>query len=275
MPSSPTHWLEETFTTKRQVEELLRPELENGTLHPRDYELSAAFLPGYHRYYPFLYAGAMAPIPYARSFIRPPKSPRSFAIWTTFFSLGGFMTGQAKRFGAHVDFRRSLQDPQGFAQAMENVNVKLGGLNPVGFNMRQSDPIWGRRSGGKQAQADDTTPQTEGDWVVKSMDDTNPTPPSAKQPQAAPPDKDTSTRWGQIRSAANTAPPSSWEAIRQTNAKAQMQSMKPSSDRAAAPTAAGDDGAPVDDRAGEQARFDALLEAERKMASGSGGGAWT
>lgn len=45
-------WLDKTFNTRAKAEELLRPELENGTISEHDYDLATKFLPGYHRYYP-------------------------------------------------------------------------------------------------------------------------------------------------------------------------------------------------------------------------------
>jgi hypothetical protein len=42
----PLDWLARTFTSPTRTGELLRPELENGTITPADYRLAQAFLPG-------------------------------------------------------------------------------------------------------------------------------------------------------------------------------------------------------------------------------------
>jgi hypothetical protein len=68
-----------------------------------------------------------------------------------------------------------------------------------------------------------------------------------------------SSRWDQIRvaNAAKTAS-SSWDAVRQKHEKRRV-SGSPTSDQNAS--------GPMDDRAAEQANFDALLEKERSLGS--------
>lgn len=44
-------WLDQTFHSRKQTEELLTPEVQDGTITQQDYELAVRFLPGNHRYY--------------------------------------------------------------------------------------------------------------------------------------------------------------------------------------------------------------------------------
>lgn len=62
-------------------------------------------------------------------------------------------------------------------------------------------------------------------------------------------------RWDEIRKEPGTAHPSSWDEIRQSHERVRVQ---PSNSPPA-------EGVAVNDRHKEQAKFDALLEAERKI----------
>lgn len=74
----------------------------------------------------------------------------------------------------------------------------------------------------------------------------------------------TATRWDEIRAANAAAKPSSWDAIRQRHERATAAADK----RRSAGTATNAEDQTELDRAQEQARFDAVLEAERKIARG-------
>lgn len=83
--------------------------------------------------------------------------------------------------------------------------------------------------------------------------------------------EDAKSRWDQIRTAQQTTKPTSWDSIRETHEKQRMgRSGTPSS------SAASDNGTvpykgPRDaEREAEQAKFDALLEGERRIAAQDG-----
>lgn len=73
-----------------------------------------------------------------------------------------------------------------------------------------------------------------------------------------------SSRWDEIRAASGRgAKPSSWDALRQGHEKTRV----PDQMRSAQVPSVTDDAGADAERAQEQARFDAMLEAERKVAS--------
>ena len=51
-PMYPIQWLDETFSSRRKAEELLRPDLEAGLITQHDFDLATTFLPGWNRYWP-------------------------------------------------------------------------------------------------------------------------------------------------------------------------------------------------------------------------------
>lgn len=69
------------------------------------------------------------------------RSPWTFARASVVAGLVGFsgvVYGQFKRARAHWIFTQSLENPAGFMQALENVNVRTGGVRPLGFTIHKS-----------------------------------------------------------------------------------------------------------------------------------------
>lgn len=79
----------------------------------------------------------------------------------------------------------------------------------------------------------------------------------------APSSQKTASRWDEIRTANAAAKPSSWDAVRQRHERAAAAAADKT--RSAGLSNSVEDQTEID-RAQEQARFDAVLEAERKIA---------
>lgn len=91
-------------------------------------------------------------------------------------------------------------------------------------------------------------------------------PPQSQSPQPHTPDQPPVrplSKWDQIRNNAAPSTSSSWDALRQKHEKSQLQQSS------TAPTNQNTE-QQQDDRAVEQAKFDALLERERKLSSQNG-----
>ncbi|KAJ8521420.1 hypothetical protein ONZ45_g1853 [Pleurotus djamor] len=250
-------WVQDTFPSRQAAEILLSPEREQGNLTSRDYELAANFLPGPHKYYPRGY-GALATgvsVLYART--RRWSAPRLVFIGASAYTLG-FAFGQAARLRLHLKFLSSLENFDGFATALDNITQKNGGVMPRGPTLVVSSPNNGQ--GGLDIRPDITGgEQTHGQDKWGDADNTVPQEP---RPPVITTPRSTQTRWDAIRAAnSQAAQQSSWEAIRQKHGKANINgTQKPAETHDDRPNADADD-----ERRQEQARFDAMLDAERKL----------
>ncbi|KAG9222898.1 hypothetical protein CCMSSC00406_0000413 [Pleurotus cornucopiae] len=259
-------WIEGTFKSRPNTELLLAPEREEGNLTTNDYELATRFLPGPHRYYPRGY-GAIATgatFLYARS--RRWSTPRLVFVGAAAYTLG-FSIGQAARLRLHLRFLSRLENFDGFSAAIDNINVKTGGIMPRGPTL-----VVSRKNGGLGVRPDITGGEAmqgpggpgEGGF---GMDDTGNDSNAQDRVTTTPdtssvPSKPTKTRWDEIRIAnAQSASQSSWELIRQKNGRASMQNNKAAGSRKQPEESLENADA---ERKAEQAGFDAMLEAERK-----------
>ncbi|KDQ30701.1 hypothetical protein PLEOSDRAFT_1096030 [Pleurotus ostreatus PC15] len=231
-------WIEGTFKSRPNTELLLAPEREEGNLTTNDYELATRFLPGPHRYYPRGY-GAIATgatFLYARS--RRWSTPRLVFVGAAAYTLG-FSIGQAARLRLHLRFLSRLENFDGFSAAIDNINVKTGGIMPRGPTL-----VVSRKNGGLGVRPDITGGE------------------AMQADTSSVPSKPTKTRWDEIRIAnAQSASQSSWELIRQKNGRASMQNNKAAGSRKQPEESLENADA---ERKAEQAGFDAMLEAERK-----------
>ncbi|KAJ3559766.1 hypothetical protein NM688_g148 [Phlebia brevispora] len=270
----PIQWLDETFNSRAKAEALLRPDLESGLLTQHDFELATTFLPGPNRYWPHVTGGAatIGTVAYGRYYRKLPWGPgRTFLVAGAAYCVGTLL-GQLQRARLHYQFSKSLDNPRAFAQALQNVNVRIGGREPLPWTLPQVKEIPQPTVNTSDIHGDTTRPE-DGDsiWaqdVPQSLPP--PTPPRSfdAAPQSAQAQSSEnaprfSSRWDEIR-AANVAgaKQSSWDALRQRHERA----------------AAGDVTQPTNftsalnqrdrERAEEQARFDAILDAERKIAGG-------
>lgn len=199
---------------------------------------------------------------------------------------GGYIYGTFRQASGHMKFQAMLEDPVGMEQAMENVNIRQGGTNPLNITFRFKQVSNGETSSSIRQQshtADSTT------WPSDSGTDAPPAPPPLPNvsQKRSPGMVSTQTwtdmcnsmtsvneavqengRWAQIRKANNpSAQDSSWDRLRQTHERAGMKQPAAAAPGSSATSSnsperySGDD----DERARQQAEFDALLEAERRL----------
>ncbi|KAI6005286.1 hypothetical protein F5J12DRAFT_835947 [Pisolithus orientalis] len=246
--SYPLDWLTSTFRSRERTVELFQPELENNVLAQHDFDLAVRFLPGSHSNWPMLYgsgaAGATAL--YGYRVTRPPWGQRKTFIFGGAAYVVGMMYGGFRRFVAHRQFAEALEDPEGFVLALSHIHKKLGGDGNIGFTLRRI-----------QQKKIDTTADT-GDYPQGSEtgfeNRTRSDPVGNNNPNSSTAFKN---RWDEIRAAnaRNISQQSTWDAIRQRQERSRI------------PVPSAYDGQSTDkpdDRATAQARFEAMLEAERR-----------
>ncbi|KZT05968.1 uncharacterized protein LAESUDRAFT_701470 [Laetiporus sulphureus 93-53] len=274
MSTYPIQWLDTTFNSPSRAQELLRPDLESGLITPHDYQLATTFLPGSHRYWPHMYAavGSGMTAGYVRYLRRPPMSLGRTTLLATVSGFFGAVYGQICRAEAHFAFSEMLDDPVAFSQALENVNKRMGGVRPLGWTLarakevKHGEGVHGnapRPAEGQWAPDAEGAEMGVGSAAVPSRpvslpeECTSSFNASAYVVNVAMTNASPSSRWDAIRTAnaRNAGQTSSWDALRQSHERARVPSNP--------------DRPPEEpDRAREQAEFDALLEAERKLGSG-------
>lgn len=189
----------------------------------------------------------------------------------------GLVVGQVKRASAHLQFVRSLENQHGFLTALHEIS---GETPPSGPAPQKPSPT---RPEDMEGHGTTVTPN-EMDAVWTTTTTTDAPPSSVVTPATSGkrysvilrtsksltclliPTGDTpksSSRWDEIRATnARGAKPSSWDNLRQKHEKTQISDqLQPSQP----PSISNDTDA---ERVREQARFDAILEAERKVAGG-------
>ncbi|KAF5377435.1 hypothetical protein D9615_005322 [Tricholomella constricta] len=237
-------WIENTFTSRTTTQSLLAPERDAGNISSHDYDAATHFLPAFHRHY--RYVGGLLGIPLMYAVRRPNWSNTRTYLFLTTASFGGFLIGHVMSLSAHYNFVRSIENPEGFSQALDNIQKNTGSFPLPG-------PIIVRQ-GGK--------------WAVDHDPDTPPihTPPMTRDTTAPSPTTDTApasikstSKWDQIRAVnSRTSTNSSWDALRQNHERARVPASPTSMNEGFERTRA-------EDRAAEQAKFDELLEKERNM----------
>ncbi|KAI0321366.1 hypothetical protein OF83DRAFT_1100007 [Amylostereum chailletii] len=244
---SSVSWLHDTFHSKEATQRLLSPELEAGTISYHDFQAACDFYPssGIRRYQfaaPVLGSTAASAYTFYRWSRRPPL-PGRFWLSQSFGVVAGCAAGVWLTVRAHSNFMRSLDDQKAFFRALENVYKRLENPHahahaPVSENPDASDPAW-----------PDSPPST--------ASAPSPRPQSAPRP---------SSKWDEIRIANNPqngGVRTAWDRLRhpQTPARrTQDAPSDPSDAREPNPSDADDS------RAAEQAKFDAMLDAERRKA---------
>lgn len=148
----PVLWVKDTFTSRARTEQLLKPELEN-TLTPADYEKAVKFLPNIYRGFTVvrttsqqtastiliadlqkhqttsLGVGAAAVWAYGRFYRKPRWSRTRTMVFCVLGGLSGGLLAGFMRQRAHSRFLQSLDDCDGFIEAISNVERKLGTLD--------------------------------------------------------------------------------------------------------------------------------------------------
>jgi len=138
------------------------------------------------------------------------------------------------RLRAHAEFVKSLEDRKGFMKSLSNVDRRLGGAESTRAYIDEANMQEAVRFPG-QSNSELTSPDTE----------------------TATPTNSPLNRWDEIRkaNARNSARNSSWDALRQNHERDRVAGINEGSYFTES------------DRAREQARFDAMLEAERRRGS--------
>lgn len=189
----------------------------------------------------------------------------------------GAVFGQVRRAVAHAGFVRTLDDRAQFFQALQNVNRRLGGDDNAALewgdgpaaprqhqhqhqrNEQQKTGVNEDAVSAEQQSAWSASPSRVFQRCVQALRDVDlsVSAPSGGTSNAS------STRWDEIRAAnARNGRSSSWDALRQQQQRPTVvDTVQPSPDSYP-------DAEPDTERIAEQARFDALLEAERKLSRG-------
>ncbi|EKM83803.1 hypothetical protein AGABI1DRAFT_110405 [Agaricus bisporus var. burnettii JB137-S8] len=235
-------WVTRTFSSRAKVEALLGPEHSAGSISSHDYDAALSFFPGFHNYYGIILSTATLAAVYV--FRKPSWSRLRFWGVATGTSFGSLALGNALTLKSHFDFVRSLNNPAGFAEAMERIQKQSGLQQPHG-------PVIQRKYNIEEGLHGN----------VEQHQDLVSTEPEPLQQQTAPVQQGrSSSKWDQIRASNAAASPSStWDALRQKQQKSQPQ--KPQND-----TPRRNENA-SDDQTIDQAQFDALLDKERNVGS--------
>lgn len=286
----PIDWFDNNFKSKSHTAELLKAEVENGTLAPQDFDLACTFFPSMQRHYTKIYgfiAGsfivALSAAPGGPAKVRWPPS-RTLLYATVGGGVGGLF-GTMQRAQAHLRFSRSLQDPEGFRRAVENTYLREEGeriqltlptdrvapRKPVPVPQQQQQPQDDATAGslkegwGMQADAVDSLPEEAAQTAAPQRAIPQPMRRALPENTTA----STPSRWDEIRKAnTRNANPSSWDSLRQDHERSRSSSNGQSLQDTAKPLP--DSRSPAtaeDDLAAEKARFEALLDAERNIAS--------
>jgi len=169
--------------------------------------------------------------------------------------LVGHQLGFRQKLVAHLKFLRTLEDPEGFNQALQNINMRLGGTIPwdVGIPIMENSELQ-TSTEGPASSADERSANDNIPWDTPNSAEAVPQPITTNP---------TSSRWGQIRAAnSNTGRLSSWDTIRQAHEHNRVQSS--SSSGSQQHEALDFERKEESTRALDEAQFDAMLEAERR-----------
>ncbi|KAI0660469.1 hypothetical protein C8Q70DRAFT_913228 [Cubamyces menziesii] len=255
-------WFDRAFANRQKTEQLLRPDLETGLLTRHDYDLAVSFLPGPVRYLPYVHTAIWGGLS-GLAVYRLKLKVRFPTTVVGVSAVTGYGVGIVHYFREHKRFVRQLQDREAFLIVLDNVNKRLGNSMPL-FSQVDRDKILERIS---RRRAENGEVLDAGIEIVADVgDSTDSTAPTDSLPDSNTSQEDT------------TRPKSTWEAIREANARntGRHSSWDELRQRYERQRAAGrvqqKDSVPEeveDPRAKAQAEFDAILEAERKAARAS------
>ncbi|KAF7303289.1 hypothetical protein MKEN_01293000 [Mycena kentingensis (nom. inval.)] len=241
-------WMDKTFKSQARVEALLGPEL-GINLSRKDYDTVLRVFSG-PRYTDFFGVGAgiaamtLPPVVLKRRV----SIPLGLAAYTV-----GSVAGAVSRHFTHIQVLRGLENPHGFARALESVKRKVPytpGL--IGFSRKLPPAEEEERLPFSELEPD--LPPVEG-FAGQRTKIPNPPPPTV-------PGK---SRWDELRAARRVAEASVWDNIRagkraDGGATTTQSPAKPDATEYNSATPYRDE-----DRIAAQAEFDALVERERRM----------
>ncbi|KAH9898009.1 hypothetical protein C8Q73DRAFT_683352 [Cubamyces lactineus] len=255
-------WFDHAFASRQKAEQLLRPDLENGLLTRHDYDLAVSFLPGPVRYLPYVHTAVWGGLS-ALAVYRFKLKVRFPTTVVGVSAVTGYGVGIVHYFREHRRFARQLQDREAFLLVLDNVNRRLGNSMPL-ISQSDRDKILEhinkrRAENGEVLDAGieivtDVGDSTDSTALTDSLPDPNTSQEGTARPKST---------WEAIReaNARNTGRHSSWDELRQrherqrTAGRVQQKESVPEEVE--------------DPRAKAQAEFDAILEAERKAARAS------
>jgi len=177
--------------------------------------------------------------------------------------------GAFRFFLAHHQFANALEDPDRFVTALNHVDRRLGGSGEAasGFQTMRSD--YARVKAQQPADIGVASQHTPGPEMVRDEDwsqqqhDTDPSGNVSKPAEAS--HASPASKWEDIRNAnaRNVGRQTSWDVLRQRHERSKLPN-----------STSPPDGSPAgntDERTAAQARFDALLEAERRKGKSQDG----
>ncbi|KAJ7103243.1 hypothetical protein B0H15DRAFT_202514 [Mycena belliarum] len=241
-------WMDRTFRTHKQTETLLVPELENGNLSRRDYDALMATLPG------FPYTSLTGLLFGVGSLWNAHYRLKAMSGMAYFC---GDVVGRGLRLYSHRRYFRSIENIDGFARAMANVQDKVGYDNTGFINLSRPLSFSHGQHASFQPEAD--TPYG-GSLDSSTTAPVVPVVPAPKIPVAK-------SRWEELRAARTDGPSKAWENIRQGRKPDGTALSKPSAPESDSGQSWTNETFRDSDRAAEQARFDAMLERERRQTS--------
>ncbi|EIW64380.1 uncharacterized protein TRAVEDRAFT_158572 [Trametes versicolor FP-101664 SS1] len=253
-------WFDHAFGSRADAELLLRPDLESGLLSQHDYALAVDFLPGPVRYLPYLHTaawGALAGLAVWRFKPKVRFSPTIVAISAS----TGYGAGLVHYIREHKRFARQLDDREAFLVALDNVNRRLGNAAPL-FPQVDRDRIMDRIKKQREQNGEILDGGIE---IVSDFGDSADSTASTGTPSSSNASQEPAVRqkstWDAIReaNARNNGRRSSWDELRQRHER----------QRTAGRVQQNESAEDEDPRAQAQAEFDAILEAERKVAQAS------
>ncbi|KAJ3568795.1 hypothetical protein NP233_g5470 [Leucocoprinus birnbaumii] len=242
-------WMTNSFSNRSKVESLLGPEHSAGNISRHDYDAAINFLPGFHRFYAlFLSSAAMSAV----YILKKPSWSRLRTLGVAGgIGIGSIAVGNGLTLKSHLDFVRSLDNPGGFSRALDRIQKQSNLALPSSPVIVHRYKIEEELHGNTVDHQEFVQPEITAEPVTQSTIQT-PSASSETRPKS---------QWDQIR-AANAAKTtsSSWDALRQRHEKPRVQNSGTCTGQAT-------NDQQVDDRAAEQAKFDALLEKERNLSS--------
>ncbi|TBU34518.1 hypothetical protein BD311DRAFT_746308 [Dichomitus squalens] len=260
-------WFDHAFRDRAATEQLLRPDLESGLLSQHDYQLAVDFLPGYHRYLPYVHTALWSALAGLATF-RYRSRVRFPTTVVTVSAVSGYGIGLWHYFRFHRQFALELEDRQAFLLVLENVNKRLGNqstLFPQLDERKMFETIMKRKqengevlSDGAELLADTDSPTAPSDAIRASP---------AKEAPVRP-----KSTWEAIReaNAQNAGKHSSWDELRQRHERRRVSDSGQASvgrDQVSDSDSTSPTTSEIEDpRAQAQKEFDAILEAERKAA---------
>jgi len=211
---------------------------------------------------------AVGTIIYGVRFARPHWTTVRIVSMSTTSSALGYLAGFPHKLFYHARFAWSLEDGAGFNQALQNINLRLGGSTPWPYGVPVKDDAFPVAIGNPRVRSSPPSgdePSFNEDATWNTSSDTSSAP--SQQPTAT---HSSSGRWDEIRAAnSKSGTLSSWDLLRQAHERSRVQNQTESgSQEPEEPSDFDNKGDPTRPPS-DEARFSAMLEAERRRSSQS------